>query len=385
MKVFKLIFKNMFRHKLRSALTVAGIAIAVMAYGLIRTVIGGWYVTLDATSPDRLISRHAVSFIFPLPLAYKDRIAAIPGVTGVSHATWFQGQYIDQSHFFPRIAVEAETMFDLYPEFLVPPGQMEAFKNERNACILGAKTAKKYNLKIGDIIPVTGDIYPGNWQFVVRGIYTGRDKATDETQLVFHWEYLDEQLRRDMPARAGQVGWYIIRIGDPAAAAAVSEKVDALFKNSPAETKTETEKAFTAGFISMSGTIISAMQFISFVIVGIILLVLANTMVMTARERITEYAVLKTLGFGAGHIVGLILGESMAIAVTGGAAGMALTFPIVGGMAVELSSFFPVFVVSTETLLMAMAFAILVGLVASVFPIYRALTTSIVQGLRQIG
>ena len=375
----------MLRHKLRTSLTILGIAVAVMAFGVLRTVIGAWYVGIEASSPDRLITRNSVSFIFPLPVAYRERIASVPGVTGVSWANWFQGTYIDERNFFPRLAVDVETLFELYPELLLPAEQTEDFKKQRNACIVGLKTAKKYNLKIGDAMTVDGDIYPGRYTFVVRGIYKGRDRATDETQMFFHWEYLDELLKKDMPIRAGYVGWYVIRIADPDQSATVSAAVDEIFRNSPSETKTETEKAFTQGFISMSSTIILAIQFISYIIIGIILLVLANTMVMTARERVMEYAVLKTLGFRTFHIAGLITGESMLIAVIGGGLGLLITFPICAGVGEQFSNIFPVFLVGTDTMVTAMSFALLVGAVASIVPLYRAMTTSIVDGLRHVG
>lgn len=385
MHVVKLIFKNLFRHKLRTVLTIVGIAIAVMAFGLIRTVIDAWYVGIEASSPNRLITRHAVSFIFPLPLAYTTRLQSITGVTEVSHATWFQGIYIEQQNFFPRIAVDPEVFINLYPEFVLPADQLAAWKKERNSCLLGIKTAKKFNLKIGDLMTVQGDIYPGEYQFVVRGIYRGAKKSTDATQMFFHWSYLDERLRRDAPIRSGMVGWYVIHIANPEDASRVSEAADALFKNSSAETKTETEEAFTLGFISMSSTILKAMQFISYIIIGIILLVLANTMVMTARERRTEYAVLKTLGFTGFHLTGLIAGESLMISVFGGGLGLLLSLPVIHGVAEQLSNFFPIFTLTTATLTMSFSFAILVGIIASIFPIYRALNTRIVDGLRQIG
>jgi putative ABC transport system permease protein len=384
-KVFALIYRNLLRHKLRTALTITGMAVAVMAYGLLRTIIGAWYVGLDATAPDRLIVRHAVSFIFPLPYAYGERIASVPGVTGVTFMSWFQGTYIDERNFFPRQAVDAATFFDMYDEYLVPEAEMATFQRQRNSCLIGVKTAAKFGLRPGDVMTVEGDIFPGSWQFVVAGTYRGRDRATDETQMFFHWQYLEESLRKTMPVRAGVVGWYVVRIADPSYAPSVSAGIDALFTNSPAETKSETERAFAAGFLSMSSAIITAMQFISWIVIGIILLVLANTMVMTARERVTEYAVLKTLGFTTMHLTGLIAGESLLISVLGGALGIALTFPIAGGIADALSSFFPVFSIGTDTMLLAMSFALLVGVVAAIVPVRRAMRTSIVEGLRNIG
>jgi putative ABC transport system permease protein len=204
--------------------------------------------------------------------------------------------------------------------------------------------------------------------------------------MFFHWQYVDERMKQDTPGRAGNVGWYVIRISDPARAGIISEQVDALFKNSRAETKTETERAFQQGFVASAGAIITAMNFISFVIIGIILLVVGNTMIMSARERTREYAVLKTLGFSAGHLVGLILGESLFISLLGGGLGLLVTYPFIAGFAAVVpKGFFPVFNIEPITVILAGSSAILVGLLASLFPIQRALGTKIVDGLRHIG
>jgi len=386
MRVMKLIIKNMLRHKLRTFLTVVGIAIAVMAFGLIRTVITAWYAGVEASAANRLITRHAVSFIFPLPLAYESRIEKVPGINLVTYANWFGGVYIDKNQFFARIAVDAEHYFDVYPELIVPQDQLATFKRERNACIIGSQIAERYNLKIGDIMPIEGDIYPGRWEFVVRGIYKPRDKGTDPSNMIFHWQYLEERMKEEAPVRSGQVGWYVIKINNPAEDAQVSRQVDDLFANSPAETKTETEKAFQQGFMASAGAIITAINLISFIVIGIIMLVLGNTMIMAARERVREYAVLKTLGFSTWHLVGLIAGESLAISTLGGAIGLAVTFPLTAAFAEALpKGWFPVFNVEPITIVLAGSAAILVGVIASVFPIQRALGTSIVEGLRQAG
>lgn len=386
MRVLKLILKNAFRHKLRTVLTVFGIAIAVTAFGLLRTVYTAWHAGLDMAAPDRLISRHSVSFIFPLPYAYLDKVQRIPGVQMVTYANWFQGVYIDKNQFFARMAVDPETYFEVYREFQLPPDQYEAFKKERNACVVGETIARQYGFKVGDVINITGDIYPGDWQFVVRGIYTRRDETVDGTQMVFHWQYLDERMRTDTPGREGNVGWFIIKIDDPNRSAEVSAQVDALFANSRAETKTETERAFQQSFLAATGTIITAMNFLSFVIIGIIMLVLGNTMIMSARERTREYAVLKTLGFSGGHLVGLIGGESLLISFVGAGVGIFLTFPLVEGFAAAVpKGFFPVFTIEPITLVLASFSAVAVGVTASIFPIQRALGTRIVDGLRHIG
>jgi putative ABC transport system permease protein len=386
MRVFKLIFKNALRHKLRSTLTIFGIAIAVIAFGLLRTVVTGWSAGVDAASANRLITRQAVSFIFPLPLSYKEKIEKVPGVNYASYANWFGGVYKDKNQFFSRMAVDHETYFELMPEFSITPQELNTFKKERNSCVVGSDIAKQYNLKVGDPMTLEGDIYPGRWDFIIRGIYYPKYKNTDATQMLFHWDYINERMKTEMPGRENEVGWYIIQVADPSKSAQISNQVDALFKNSSNETKTETERAFTQGFISASGAIISAMNVMSWAIVGIILLVLGNTMVMAARERTREYAVLKTLGFSAKHIIGLIFGESMFISYLGGGVGLLLTFPIVAGFsAVIPKGFFPVFEIETITIILSVGSALFIGIIASIFPIQRALSTKIVDGFRFVG
>jgi putative ABC transport system permease protein len=386
MRVFKLIFKNALRHKLRTFLTILGLAIAVMAFGVLRTVVDMWNEGVNAAAVDRLIVRQSVSFIFPLPYSYKTKIEKIPGVESISFANWFGGVYIDKKNFFSRMAVDPETYFTTYSEFLISPEELATFRQQRNSCIVGSGIAKQFGFKIGDVIPLEGDIYPGHWEFVVRGIYQGRAKSTDITQMVFHWTNVDERMRQEMPSRAGQVGWYIVKIKDPSQAAAISEEIDALFKNSPDATKTETERAFTQNFIAGLNSLLMAMNFVSFVIIGIIMLVLGNTMIMSARERTREYAVFKTLGFSAGHLVGLILGESLFIAALGAGFGVLLTYPIVAGIAAILpKGIFPFFYITPTTLILAATAALFIGLVASIFPIQRALRTRIVDGLRFVG
>jgi putative ABC transport system permease protein len=386
MRILKLIFKNSLRHKLRTSLTIVGIVIAVVAFGLLRTVVTVWDSSVDAASANRLITRQSVSFLFPLPYAYRDKIKNVEGVQTVSYANWFGGIYKDRNNFFARMAVDPETIFDVMPEFLISDEELANFKKERNGCVIGESIAKQYKLKIGDQMVLDGDIFPGRWEFVVLGIYKPKNKNTDGTQMLFHWAYVDERMKVESPVRAGEVGWYIVLIKEPNKSAEISDQIDAIFKNSAAETKTETEKAFTQGFVSASGAIITAMNFMSFVIIGIIMLVLANTMIMAARERTREYAVLKTLGFSAFHLIGLILGESLVIALIGGGIGITLTYPIVAGFEQAIpKGFFPFFFIEPITTILAMSAAIIIGVLASIFPIQRALKTKIVDGFRFVG
>ena len=384
MNIFKLTIRNAGRHKLRTALTIIGMAIAVMAFAVIRTAIEAWYSQASASSPNRLVANNDVSIIFTLPISYQSKIAAVPGVQSVAHAQWFGGIYVDPANFFPKFAVEAEPYLKMYPEFLIPPDQKETFLKERNAVIVGRRLADRFGFKVGDPVRIIGDIYPGDWDFVIRGIYTGAKENTDESSFIFHYAYVDERMRQEMPPRAGQVGWFMIQIDDPTRATAISNEIDAMFDNSAAETKTQTEEAFALSFVEMSGSIIVGMQIVSIMVIGIILLVLANTMAMTARERIGEYAVLKTLGFGNGHIVGLIFGESFLIACLGGALGIALTFPIVGLMKVAMALYFSAFPMPALTFILAGGSALIVGILAAIFPAMKALRTSIVDGLRVV-
>ena len=386
MQFLRLVFKNLFRHKLRTILTMLGIAIAVMAFNLMRTVVSSWNAGVEASSSARLVTVQSVSFIYPLPLSYRDRIEKLPGVKKVSFANWFGGVYRDKNQFFARFAVDPETYFDVYPEFLVNPDEIAKFKQTPNACIVGIKTAQTYGFKIGDLIPLEGDIYPGSWSMQVVGFYKGREKNIDETAMLFNWKYLDETVKQREPGRDGTVGWYVVDINDPAQRASISASIDGMFANSSAETKTQTEKEFQQSFVSMSGAILTAINVISYIIIGVILLILSNTMVMTARERTREYAVLKTLGFSSGHLTTLIAGEALLISMIGGGLGLALTFPICKGVQEGLpGGWFPVFYVEPATVVFAIATAILAGVASSIFPIVRARQMRIVEGLRQIG
>ncbi len=384
MHILKILFKNAFRHKLRTGLTVISIMIALLAFGLLRTVINAWYAGVEASSAYRLVTRNAVSIIFPLPLSYKDRIRQVDGVLEVSWGNWFGGIYIDEKNFFANFAVDAQTYFDLYREYVLPDDQKAAFLRDRKGFVTGQKLARRFGWKIGDIVVLKGTIFPGNWEFVVRGIYHGRDPNVDETVFVFHWDYLNESLKKASSTRVDQVGFYMVGIKDPARATSVSEAIDSLFKNSYAETITETEKAFSLGFVAMSDTIITAIKLVSFVVIVIILAVVANTVAMSVRERTNEYAVFKTLGFGGWRIAGLILGESVVITMMGCAFGIGATYPAAVAFGKAMGAYFPVFHVSTGTIVLDIIFSLIVGILAAVIPIYRTLNIHIADGLRMV-
>jgi putative ABC transport system permease protein len=384
MNILSLVFKNSMRHRLRTVLTICGVAVAILAFGLLRTVVTAWNLGVKTAAPDRLVTRSKISITFSLPLAQKSKIERIPGVAGVTHCSWFGGIYKDPKNFFAQIALEGPETFAFFPEYLVDPAAMEAFTNERNAAIVGTTLAKRFGWKVGDSIRLKGTIYPGDWDFVIRGIYRGRDPGTDTGQFFFSWNYIEQRMEQESPGRVGQVGWWTIKIADPARAASISKAVDAEFDNSPDETITETEAAFAQSFVAMAGTIITSLKVMSVLLIGVILLVAGNTMAMTARERTSEYAVLKTLGFGGGRILGLVAGESMVISGLGGALGLLLLFPTVRGVAAALRAWFPAFPVDPWTFGQALAVALLVGLLAAIFPVWRAIAMPIATGLRRV-
>lgn len=385
MLLVRMLIRNALRHRLRTLLTILGITIAILAFGLLRTVAGLWQLGVERSSASRLVTRNAISLVFSLPISYYERIRQIPGVQSVSYGNWFGGIYIDEKNFFANEAIEAKSFLQLYPEFVLPPDQGEAFIRDRKGCIAGRKLANRFGWKIGDQVTLRGTIFPGQWEFVLRGIFTGAEQSTEERILFFHWDCLNETLRKTVPRRADQVGFYVIGITRPELAAQVSQEVDAAFKNSLAETLTETEKAFQLGFASMTEAIMVAIQIVSYVVIVIILAVVANTMAMTARERIGEYAIFKAMGFGPRHIAGLVFGESLFITISGCSLGIALTFPVARMFGQVMGDFLPVIQVKADTLCLDVVFSLLIGVIAGIFPTWRASRIRIADGLRRIG
>ena len=384
MFVTLLILRNALRHKLRTALTVVGIVVAITAFGLLRTIVDAWYAGANASSSARLVTRSSVSLVFPLPLTYAQKIRQVEGVQSVSWMNWFGGVYVTERNFFPQFAVDPGSFLDMYPEFILPPEERKAFLTDRQGAVVGRKLADQYGWKVGDQIPLRGTIYPGTWTFNLRGIYDGVDKSTDQSQMFFHWDLLNEKVRKIYPRRADQTGVFVVRLKDPQQAAEVSTAIDATFRNSLAETLTETEKAFQLSFVAMTEAILLAIQAVSYVIVVIIMAVMANTMAMTARERGAEYATMKALGFGNGYVAGLIFGESMAIALAGGLLGITLTFPLAAWFADAMGSLFPIFLVSEATVAMQVGAALLIGAVAAWLPAWRTARVRVVDGLRAV-
>jgi len=382
----KLVVRNAFRARLRTGLTVLGLVIALAAFGLLQTVVQAWYAGADAASPTRLVTRNSISLVFPLPIYYRDRIRAIDGVRSVATSNWFGGVWRDERNFFAQFAVDAPQYFAMYPEFEFEPGQWQDFLRDRRGAAVGRQLAELYGFEVGDRLPIRGTIYPGNHEFTIRAIYEGRDEATITRQMYFHYDYLNEYLKARSSRAANTVGVFVVDVDDPVRVADVARAIDAEFANSLAETLTETEKAFQLSFVAMVETIVQVISSVSYIVILIILAVAANTMAMTARERLAEYATLKALGFGPPFVARLILAESLFIAVIGGAIAIALTPAIAAGFFDAVGrTVFARFAVEPSTYLLQAALALALGVLAALVPMVRSARVKIVEGLRHVG
>jgi putative ABC transport system permease protein len=377
MKFIRLILRNVWRSKLRTALTVLSTTVALFLFCMLRTIVTSLDASAQVADESRLVVRRSTSLTFPLPLAYAERLRGIEGVSGVTWANWFGGTYpVDQRAFFARFAVDADTYFEMYPEYILPPEQLADFKRELTSCLVGEKLATKYGWKVGDDITFIGDIYPGEWRLTIRGIFKPRTPDVDTGVVYFPWKLLDER-----GGRGGYVGIYIVKLADPGQAAAMAAKIDQVFANSAAETRTETEKAFQLGFITMYGNIKGAIRVVSIFVLAGFLLVAINTMLMAARERTREIAVLKTLGFPDGLILQLVLAESTFIAVLGGLIGCLGALLLFKGMAFG-GGLFGNFAVRGATVATGIAIAAGMGIVSGLVPALAAARLRVVDALR---
>jgi putative ABC transport system permease protein len=379
MKFLGFVLHNAWRSKLRTLLTVVSTGVALFLFCMLRTVITSLDASVDVADVSRLVVRRSTSLIFPLPLSYRDRLAQVDGVTGVSWANWFGGiNPAREREFFSQFGVDADTYFELYPEFELKPEELAAFKSERTACIIGERLAKRFGWKPGDDITVRGTIYPGDWRFTVRGVFHPRSPDLDSNILYFQWKYLDESI-----GRRSEVGIYIVKLADPGQAASTGQAIDKLFANSSAETHTETEKAFQLGFVTMMGNIRFAVRIVSIFVLAGFLLVAVNTMLMAARERTREIAVLKTLGFPDALVLRLVLAESCLISFVGGASGCVWALVIFTLLKFSGMGMFTNFAVKPATLLWGLAISLGMGAVSGLLPALAASRLRVVDALRQ--
>ncbi len=381
MKFLPLLWSSLWRKKIRTIFTLLSVFVAFVLFGLLMTIRGAFSFGVDIAGIDRLVLIHKVSLIMPLPVSYKERLAATEGVSLVSHQTWFGGVYQDPSNFFAQMVVEPEPFMKIYPEFKIPPDQVKAWLDDRQGAIVGVDLAKRFGWKIGDRIPIVGTIWQPEqgqvWEFNVVGMYDG-DQGVDKTQFFFRYDYLDENRRQG----EGLVGWYVVKIADPSQAQQMGAKFDSMFANSSAETKTTTEKGFVEGFAKQVGDIGSIMIAILVAVLFTMLLVAANTMAQSVRERTSEMGVLKTLGFSNGAILALVLGESVLIAVLGGSLGLAASWLIVQ-QGDPTNGMLPIFILPTRDVVAGAVLIVVLGLVAGALPAFNAMNLKITDALRR--
>jgi putative ABC transport system permease protein len=378
-KYLHLVRSNLFRKKTRTMLTVGSFTVALFLFGILAVVDGAFQQGVDVAGVDRLVVLNRVSIIQPLPLAYRDRLARIPGVSQVTFASWFGGVYQDERNFFPQFAIDREGYREMYPEFIVPGEQWQAFLADKEGAIVGEALAERFNWKIGDRIPIKGTIFVGNWEFNIRGIYRGRRVQDDTTQLWFRWDYLDER----KTFSKGLVGWYVVRIANPDDAVRLVRAIDAQFANSPYETKTDTEKAFAASFVKQMGNIQLLIMSIGSVVFFTLLLVTGNTMAIAVRERTRELAVLKAVGFTDRFVLALVIAETILISVIGGGIGLGLAklFSLRGD---PTGGLLPFFYLPPDSIVLGLALALAVGLMAGILPALSASRLRVVDALRRI-
>jgi putative ABC transport system permease protein len=375
----RLVLANLGRHKRRTVLTILGIALALFLFASLRTVVTTIQAAAQFGSARRLVVTNATGIVFPLPLAYANRLRALDGVEAVSWAAWFGGRYQDNKRFFAQFSVDAESYLDLYPEIVLPEDQKQAFLQDRGSAIVGQRLLEIFGWQLGQNVTIQGTIFQGDWTFAIRGVYTPSDRVINDDMMLFHHEYLEERI-----GRPGIAGWYVVRIGDPERAAVIGKSIDDLFRNSSAPTKTGTEQAFNASFATMWGNVELLMGTIGMAVVFAILMVSANAMMMSARERTGEVAVLKTIGFPDRTLFALVMAEAGIIAFTGAILGLGAATWLYRATNFNAGGFLPGFQVTPRTLVLGAGVALVLMLASGLAPAVRAARLPVVQALRRV-
>ncbi len=379
MKFLPLLLSGLGRKKTRTALTIGSFAVALFLYAILTAVQASFDSAIAAGGADRLVVMNRTSFIVPLPYAYRDRIARVPGIVTNGLGVWFGGVYQDPKNFFAQFAIDAATWRDLYPEFVVPKDQWEAFLRTKTGAVVGQSTARRFGWKVGDRVPIQGAIFPGLWEFDIVGIYTGTREFDDLTQFWFRYDYLKDKAKGDI---ANMVGWYIVKIANIDDTVKISKEIDAMFANSPYETRTMTERALNQSFIKAMGNVKFLLVTIGAVVFFTLLLVTGNTVAASVRERTGELAVLKAVGFSDNFVLRLVFLESVLVASLGGSAGLVLghLFTLRG----DPTGFFPAFYIPAPGFVLGALLIVATGLLAAVIPAVGARRLGVIEALRRL-
>ena len=382
MKYFRLIWKNAWRKKIRTSLTILSVFVAFLLFALLSAIGFAFRGGADVASAERLIVIHKVSLVNMLPMSYLNRIATVDGVEAVTHATWFGGFYQEPRNQFGQFPIDPDAYFGLYPELDMPEQQFEAFKRNRTGAVVGRELADAFGWKVGDRIPLQATIWTKadggrTWEFDLEGIFSTEDPRGSTAYMLFNHDYFEES----RAFAKGTAGWYILRVAPDANPAQVAKSVDLLFANSPAETKTSTEAAFAQSFAKQFGNIALIVTLVLGAVFFTLLLVSGNTMSQSVRERINELAVLKTLGFGDRTVLGIVLSESILIMLIGGLLGLGLGWLVVQGLAQQFAAFLPGLFLSPGAIGTGIAIMVGAGVLAGIFPAVKAMRLSIVDAL----
>lgn len=387
---WKLLFRNVLGHPVRSLLTVGAVAVAVFLICMLHAVTSGLTRTLSAAASNRLLVQSAVSLFVDLPLAYQQKMAAVPGVEAICKWQWFGGRYEqDKGGFFAQFGIDPETFLPSYPELSIAAGSYEAFAAKRTACVVGRALAAQYGWKVGDSVPIAGTIFQRTdgapWVFDVAAIYASSSPSIDEQTMYFQYDYLKESLENGGAAGPHGVGVYMLRLAPGTDPLSVQQAVDAMFENGPQRVNATTEAEFNRQFISMLGDVPALLQMVGGAVLFAIFFAVLNTMIMAGRERTRDIGVLKALGFTNGSTAALLIGESLLVCGLGAGIGLLLGVGLEPGFQAALSARIPGFGFDRATLLLGAGIALAVGLVSGVVPGLRAARLTTVEALREVG
>ncbi len=388
LSLFFIAARNLKRSWFRTSLTVLGAAVALIAFVMIRTTLWAWSIGAEYAAHDRLGTRHKITFIMQLPKRYIDDVRAVPGVKQATWANWFGARIPTRpDEFFANLAVDPASYLDVIDEMQVAPADKQRWLEDRKGALVGAVLAKKMGWKVGDKVVLEGTIYPGDWEFNVSGIYTASRKSLDESELLFHWDYMNESLPTQ---RRDQIGWIMSRIDNGSQSGGISQAIDRVFDDRDPQTLTMSERNMQVSFLAGFSAILTALDIVSVVILGIMLLILGNTIAMGVRERTKEYAVLRAIGFEPWHVRFFVIAEAAALGIISGGVGVALAYPFVNnvlGRAIEenMGAWFPYFRVEPRTAALAFVIAVMLATVASLLPSIQAGRVSVTDALRRVG
>ena len=388
LSLFFIAARNLKRSWFRTTFTVRGAAVALIAFVMLRTTLWAWNIGAEYAAHDRLGTRHKVTFIMQLPKRYIDDVRAVPGVKQATWANWFGARIPTKpDEFFANLAVDPESYLTVIDEMKVEPADKQRWLEDKKGALVGAVLAKKMGWKVGDKIVLEGTIYPGDWEFNISGIYTATRKSLDESELLFHWDYMNDSLPE---RRRDQIGWIMSRVDDSTRSGDISQAIDRVFDERDTQTVTMSERNMQVSFMAGFSAILTALNIVSIVILGIMLLILGNTIAMGVRERTKEYAVLRAIGFEPWHIRFFVIAEAAALGIISGVVGVALGYLFVNnvlGRAIEenMGAWFPYFRVEPSVAGLAFVIAITLSAVASLIPSIQAGRVSVTDALRRVG